>query len=480
MARSEVASEDSAERSAQAIQDVFPLPLSPFEKFVIWDERPEHPMTSFIELHFETKLDTARLENALATAVHRNPLLASRVAEREGELVWEYDPSYRPQLRIESEDPPLRDGRPIPIDLLQECGSRYWYGEREQGSRFLIQLHHACTDGVGLRRVLIDALTGYARAQQTSQADAGTSDEEPKSAKAEKIDIRLLKDRFDFSKSFSGPPSKPISTWQRIKNAHYFHFQLPEPLIGKANKGAPQPSGSAQDPCEPLRHIVLDRDVSTQIIEKAKNRSIGVNDVALAVLFQTCAKWNSSRGDAKPNSRLRVLMPYDLRSRVDLRMPATNRLSFSFLGRKHKECDDLDALIDTIHREVKDIKDSRLQMDFLGALEAGSTKPGFFKWVLGKSNRMATSVLTYTGDVSRGMKRYFPEEDGARLVGDARLKNILVAPPIRRNTNIALGLCVNWGQIGISAAWNRDAMSATECEDFLAEFKAIWEAWAKE
>ena len=42
----------------------FPLRLSPFEKFVLWDERPSKPMTSFIELHFASPLDSRRLQAA--------------------------------------------------------------------------------------------------------------------------------------------------------------------------------------------------------------------------------------------------------------------------------------------------------------------------------------------------------------------------------------------------------------------------------
>lgn len=494
-----LASLGSIEAAKAENHRLFPLPLSPFEKYVIWDECSAQPMSSFIELHFANHLDVRLLERAIEAAVHRNPLLACLLVEADGQWAWHYDASYQPMLKLESDSPILVSGAPVPIDLKSECGSRYWYSEQQDGgARLMIQLHHACCDGVGLRRVLLDALTGYAEAKKlefaTIESKRNTdSDEEPVKAEAvsssgregrrstrkdagpwDELDVGLLKDRFDFSSTFSGPPAKPLTTWQRIKNAHYFHFQPPKALIGEPS----ETSTSAVDNSEPLRHTVLSREVSARIIDKAKSLSVGINDVALALLFRVCADWNTSRTKVSRKSRLRLLMPYDLRSRSDLRMPATNRLSFTFLGRTYEQTRDWETLLASVHEEVKSIKETRLQMDFLEALKAGSQSPNFFRWVLRRSNYMATAVLTYTGDISRGMKRYFPEEEGCRMIGDARLRNILVAPPVRRNTNLALGLCINWGQLGISAAWNRSAFRAADTEQFLENYEAAWVSWA--
>ena len=103
-------------------------------------------------------------------------------------------------------------------------------------------------------------------------------------------------------------------------------------------------------------------------------------------------------------------MPYDLRSRVDLRMPAANRLSFSFLGRNADQCQDFDKLLASVQAEVLAIKESRLPLDFLDALKSAARCPCATKWVINRSRRMATVVLTYTGDISRGMQRDFPSK----------------------------------------------------------------------
>lgn len=461
--------EHHSEAASESLDSLFPLPLSPFEKLIVWDERPPHPMNSFIELHFESLLDRDILSRALTRAVHRNPLLACRIVESEGELQWHYDAEYVPTLRMEREDPPLRNGWPIPIDLGSECGSRYWYGATETGSRLLIQLHHACSDGVGLRSVLIDMLTSYAKIVLPDLEETSV-----KTKTWEQLDMASLRDRFDYSKSFSTPPTRKITAWQRIKNAYYFHFQLPKPLQGRG----PRESTASESPTEPLRHVIMDRATSERIMGRSREEQVSVNELGLALLFQACAQWNRQRGDRSPRSRIRLLMPYDLRSRADMRLPATNRLSFSFLGRTAGECGDLQRLIASVQSEIKAIKESRLPMDFLDALQLADSHPKLMKWGISKSRNMSTAVLTYAGDVCRGMKKFLPEQDGARMVGDARMTNIMAAPPVRENTNIALGLCINWGQLCVSAAWNRDVLSAEECRQFLVMYESKWRAWA--
>ncbi len=489
----------------------FPLRLTPFEKFVLWDERPRQPMTSFIELYFSLPLDLIKLTTALTTTVHRNPLLASRVVQRDGDLWWDYDPLNKPELLSLSASPPVRQGWPIPIDLRHECGIRYWYGPAEKESTFggwklMIQLHHACSDGVGLRRVLVDALTGYAfpcapsaaedcpaediatdvcatdvcaaggdsADQLTSATSTGLSETELASH-WERLELGLLANRFDFSNSYPGPAKQKLSTWQRIKNAHYFHFRLPVSIRGTSE---PDEQIQSRVECEPVRHAILSRETSAEILNCSRQLQVGINELALTLLFQTCSRWNRQHGDTR-NSHIRLLMPYDLRSRIDLRMPAANRLSFSFLGRNYQQCDDFAALLTSVQTEIKNIKESRLPLDFLDALKLSATHPRLMQWAIQRSRRMATAVLTYAGDVSRGAKfnRYMPEDNGARIVGDSRMTSTFAAPPVRENTNIALGLSVNWGQLCLSAAWNRAAMTAEQCEQFLAAYVESWTRW---
>jgi len=68
-----------------ALNDLFPLPLTPFEQYLWTDDRPAYPMFSLIRLFFDGEILRDALEAALDEMVLRHPLLTSVV-----------DPSARP------------------------------------------------------------------------------------------------------------------------------------------------------------------------------------------------------------------------------------------------------------------------------------------------------------------------------------------------------------------------------------------------
>ncbi len=450
----------------------FPLPLSALEKYLLWDEQPPFSMSYFVEVNFETRLDLPALREATQQALMLHPLLRARIQAVWTKPQWVLHDDAFPQIRLQHLDPVLKGGWPQGFDLANECGSRFWYVEHDEGSRLLIQIHHACSDGVGMRRFLTDLLNDYARLCGSPAAPAQT-----KLAGRKELDASLLRERGKFSK-FVGPPKRPLNAWQRLKNAHYFHFQPPERLHPAATF-TPTDGSDTRDLNEPYEHWFLSEVETRHVMAKSREQGFALNEIALALMFQACCQWNQQHGAAHPNSRIRLVMPYDLRSRIDFRMPAANRLSFSFLGRTHRQCRDLGPLLESIRDEIRCINESHLPMDFLAGLEAVANSPGLMRWILRRSNRMATATLTYGGDLFRGLGGFFPVENQARRVGNARLKTILAAPPVRRNTNLALGLSLNLDRLCVTANWNRQIFSRQTCRDFLSLYQSLWEQWLK-
>jgi hypothetical protein len=453
---------------SNAHRSLFPLKLSAFEKFLFWDDCPEQPYTSFFEFNFTTTLNETILRESISRVLAHNPLLSALIKEENGDLYWVISTETVRWLDIASE-PPMVSGSPRPIDLTREVGCRFWYRPMEHGSQLIMQVHHCVCDGIAMRSVLIDVLHLYALATDSSSQ---TSNVGEKSMLFDRYVQTELNNRSDFS--HLGQPRRALGTWQRIKNARYFHFQPPKPLCGQA-----QSSSEAQLELNPLCHLNLGAELSEKVLGKAQREMIGMSELSVALLFRTCASWNQEHGDNNSRSRLRLLVPYDLRGRIDLRMPATNRMTFAFLGRSYQQCKDRRSLIASVQQEFVDIKDTHLGLDFLNALEAGARYPRLMKWVLRNSRHMATAVITYAGDVSRGMSKLFPEVEGQRVVGDARLESIFAAPPVRQNTNVALGLCINWGKICISASFNRKSISRAQCEQFLELYRTEWERFCE-
>ncbi len=464
-----MAKELNEKADAETPESVFPLALTPLEKFFFWDDRPEQPLTPFFDLRFESSIDVALLKECIVEVVDRNPLLRANVAGHDSDLHWTLsdEPFRLLDLNLE---PPIVKGMIRPIDLRTEVGCRFWCETTQHCSQIIIQLHHSVCDGIAFRAVLIDILHAYAIAtgnDEESSQDRGML--------YDRFRYPLLRERYDYEQL--GKPQRETTTWQRIKNACYFHFQPPTPL---AKSRCDEPNrGTHVEANNPLCSLLLDRDFSQRILHACQSKEYGINELAIAILFRTCYQWNRLHGDSRRKGRLRILMPCDLRGRTDIRMPATNRLSLSFLGREYSQCDDLNELIGSVQAELKDAKETQLYLDLLNGFKLGCRWPRFMKWALRHQNSMATAVITYAGDVSRGMSKLFPEVNELRKVGSASLFSIMAAPPARRNTNISLAICINWGRICISAIWNRTDFSEQDCSEFLELYKTGWRQWCE-
>jgi hypothetical protein len=58
---------------------LFPLPLVPFEHYMLTDDRADYPMTFFLQLRFAGSMDQPRFRAALDSAVALHPLLRAHV-----------------------------------------------------------------------------------------------------------------------------------------------------------------------------------------------------------------------------------------------------------------------------------------------------------------------------------------------------------------------------------------------------------------
>lgn len=458
-------------------RSLFPLPLSPMEKFLWWDDSPEHPLDNFIELEFDGPLDSAAMQAALQIAAHLHPLLSCRIGGFANGWYWLYSPDHRPQLyRATSETDTTVDGRVRFIDLTKQPGLLAWHFSAASGDQLLFQFHHACCDGNGFRRVLLDLLSIYvALLGELSAVEESSSDDVGRLLEAvlKRWEPELLRERFDFSEVWRGPARQPLTTWQRIKNAHYFHFQLPQSLTGESQQRLGENGQTKRDHGAFLKQVI-GRELTQQIEQFCHASGVRLNELALALLFQTCARWHREHLGAKGKRRIRLLMPFALMSRADLRMPAANRLSFSFLGRLDGECDDPLQLLGGIQQEIQAIRDTRLPMDFLFALGAASRWPRLMRWGIRQSRRMCTAVLSYGGDIARGRGHSLPTIDGQLVVGECRLVRVFGAPPVRSNTHIALGFCISGGELCFAQAWSRSGLSENDARCFLQMYVDAW------
>ncbi len=117
---------------------IWPLPLAPFEQYMLTDDRPSCPMTFFVRLRCSGTVFPQAFEAAVGSAVARHPLLSAIVRRtKRNKLVW-ITVNRLPAIHWA----PLDDSETIPsIDLLHEPGLRLWVDQREGYVELLAQFH---------------------------------------------------------------------------------------------------------------------------------------------------------------------------------------------------------------------------------------------------------------------------------------------------------------------------------------------------
>ncbi len=72
-----------------------PLPLTPFERYMLADDQPGYPMVAVMELQFGGRLDVDLLRAAFVPAIERHPLLVARIQGAGPNAVWDASQPYQ-------------------------------------------------------------------------------------------------------------------------------------------------------------------------------------------------------------------------------------------------------------------------------------------------------------------------------------------------------------------------------------------------
>ena len=437
------------------------MPLVPFERFMLIDDQPEHPMTFYTETRFAGDIDPDALQTAAVAAARRSPLLSSRIEEIDGVPQWVNWDEFHVCVDEVSPEAINTPPRGVNIDLTQEIGWRIWFSRANGHSTLRMQFHHAACDGKGAAQVFIDLMTGYSQLMASEDGQV----------EWRKLRPEGLPDRGVF------PPVKPtrtVSRWQAIKGGWDFHMRKPKPLA------SPHRTPISAGDREPLQWELCDFTAAQTEHFRTCARDMGVtlNDIATALLFRTLADWNRTHAESRPKNRLRILIPTDLRSRVDGRLPAANRMGFAFLTRTNSQCDDWNTLVDGVRAETEFIKDTQAGRIFLNDMTFLTAHPKLLSGLLRRSGCLATAVLTNLDDPLRRFRRRFPaDSDGQIAVGNLSITAVYGLPPIRMRTRAGFGICHCNGAMTLSVQTDSAWFTRVETQSLLNSYAHAWREW---
>jgi hypothetical protein len=399
---------------------VFPLNLTPFEDYMLWDDRPDYPMTFVVELEFQGQIDRAALESALVDALARHPLLQAHVGIGKGNRLGWISGNKPPQLDWGQWGLPieLKDGERI--DLHREVGLRIWVRANAHQAIITTQFHHAVCDGIGSYQFLGDWLWYYA-------ARLGQPLEEhppPVDAKGLRARVKAAYDPRDFLK----PNGKVRIEFSALR---HFAFRSSIPLATARNP--------RQGTFPSIQGTEFDKDQYKQLRHVAEARGQSTNELLLERLLKTIDSWNSRHGGSRAGEYA-IMMPMDLREPSDPNYSAANVVTYAFVRREKKSLEDEPKLIDSLREEMVHLKHHRHRSPFMNMLAAIQRVPTWMKRAVVRNRCLATAILSNTGDPTKRFHVQFPREGNRIRCGNLILEDIRGVPPMRCGTRVTVSI----------------------------------------
>jgi hypothetical protein len=409
-----------------------PVPLGPFERLMLADARPDHPMHFFIECEVEGDLDEVRLGAAVATAVGRHPRLASRVAVDRNGPAWAPTDEPVPVEWVREATAPDPWRR---IDPTRGCGWRLVVLPATTGGaplthRLVLVVQHACCDGIAALEFLGDVWAAYAgltpppldeptSATPKATASSPTAPEPPASAAP------------------SAPP------WRQALSFAWFR---PTPLARDPSPVAAIPGVNAS-PAPPYETLALDREATERLRAAAVAIDASLNDLLVAATMLAIARWNDRMRGRSGN--IRITMPVSLRGPRQ-RLSARNAISYAFLDRAEAALRDPRALVVSIRDATRWILDTGATVAFLDTLAMLAGIRGGLAVVTRAPVCFSTAVVSNVGDASRRMRSGVPRREGLDAPGNVVIRAMSGVPPLRPGTRLALGVVHYAGGFTIS------------------------------
>lgn len=403
---------------------VFPLHLTPFENYMLVDDRPAYPMTFVVQLRFTGAINREAFEKAVPLSLRHHPLLQANIGPgKGGKESWVEAKNSLPYIHWGASDEPIDFPDREFLDLRNEIGLRIFVRSSENESVVTTQFHHAACDGIGSYHYLGDLLFEY-----TKLCDGEVE-------RDIELPIQRLKGRGKSSynlNDFRLPNGKYQAAWAEAWK-HLSSFN--KILVSEKRK----PAGfRASFPA--IESYVFEKKQYKELRLAAKAKGQVVNDLLIEKLFETLLMWDQMHQRFSHKRYACIMMPMNLREQGDEDISACNVVAHSFIKRKWPDLKDRETFRSKLGVELLKLKHDRHKTKFMH-LMASSYRyyPRFLKLAMDLKRGFATAILSNTGDPTKQFHAKFPTEEGGRLrFGNLILEDISGVPPMRPGTSATI------------------------------------------
>jgi NRPS condensation-like uncharacterized protein len=460
---------------------MFPLPLSDFEYYMLVDDRPSHPMVFVMAAHLEGAFQQTALTQALHELVECHPFLNCRVANVPGRG-WCWVPMADTSSPVSAgstthlewldgdEDavagfvPQVRA-----LDLTSETGLQVVVRASPTMARLFLYIHHVCCDGIGGIQLLGELLARY------GQKTAAPGERQPVFDDP-RTELLLERENYDVGDATVQRHRKSL----RKTAGKISRLLLRKPVL-LAPSAVAVPSSNAETAASPaILEAVMSKTLHRSLRAAATGYGVSLNDFLIGQFLRHIRRWNSTRTPGRDRSWIRLSVPVSMRTRMHEQMPVANVVSYAFVTRRQQECDDMQALLQSIHRQTSDVVFNREGIVCLKIFKALRKFPRGMKMFLGLKSCLSTAVLANIGDIRRRFSGRFPLSNGRWVAGNVLVKHLTGVAPVRPNTRAAVSIGEYAGDLSISLRTDATVINATDSHLFLREFLAGLEQVAAE
>lgn len=439
-------SEASAARMEERI-GIFPLPLTPLERFLVQCDTRRSSMVIRVVLRFTGEYQTELLIDTLRRSVQRHPLMSCRLANHRFRPHWIAGTQERIVTQRVAGSIFAVDSGPFVkrIDLTQSGGLQIEIRFMDDGVKFIIDAHHAVTDGNGLRQVVTDWLHLY------------HCEVHGIPARLPVIDPDRLQQRDRFPQPAA---AAPITFREAVRN-FLCTVRGRTARWGSGNSRRLPNQSTAQDYC--VEHIFSTEEVE-QIQERLSAWKVTLNELVLVGCMSTFARLAPG---GSQSDRVTILNPTDLRLPSDRSMPATNRFGFAFVRRMRSDCHDPASLLRGIHDELEYVRKGYIGVEFIKGLKSASGIPGGVEFIRRLGLFVPSLQWTCLGDVTRGAKRLMTWKDGVLHAGGLRLESATGFAPFAENVPLSVATCEAGKRMALTLRSSTEFISPEQTEGFL-------------
>lgn len=426
------------------------LPLSLFEQYLFYEDRPGYPSRTTGEFRFAGTVDREAFERAVAVAAKLHPLATAQVTKgRFGRLYWRFANVPRIPVYWHDEDRSVFRPRLRALDISRETGWEMHVTVDASGWTLLTQQSHVICDGAGALKLVHDALRAYEG--QLTAADVSTGELVARLARRTRFGLTLGRRLRLVPMQIAGIAYAIGLSRRRIAalipSAVDRRF---EPLV----EGSP--------------HVVsriLDGDSFTRYRQGARTEGVSINDLCIARLQTAVGRFREELGVGESTDWIRISVPVNLRSKSDANLSACNVISLVPIDRAAKGLLKRERLLRRAKEDMDLVKRDWLGLVFLKLLGLHRLLPGGIRRMSHKDICRSTLVLSNVGHLMTHSPLI--GKDRKLHVKGATLESIRSTAPIRPHLQASLLVSIYAGTLQLDLHYDARALTESQAERLL-------------